>query len=75
MLRNAEDYELQRLCELRQNQFSLACRILELEHAPGSDPERALLPDLHTSLDFVNSKLQEQQEQQAAPSAGQGSGH
>lgn len=78
-LHTAEDYKLQELCELRHQQYFLACLIQELESKPASEPQRCSLPGLHISLDWVNAQLLlqegQQQQQRPAPSAGQGSGH
>ena len=74
----AEDADLQRVCELQQRQFLLACEIHDLERGRGDQRPLGLLPKLRDSLAGVTAKLSEQQQppqqQQPVPSAGEGSG-
>ena len=78
----AEDRELYDLCALRQDQFTIACSIDDMER--GIDPQPGLLPSMRSTLAVVHSKLQQaqqrqaqqqQQRQQPAPPAGQDGAH
>lgn len=71
----AEDAALQQLCELWQQQFVVACDVADLERGRGDQRRLGLLPKLRAGLAAVNAQLSEQQQQQQpAVSAGQGSG-